>query len=79
MPTIKYDDEFFIPGRDFQNVQQLVNILEAFKNSSYTESRRILERIKTFNYNINIAFGKLDQLLKQIEINTKKNEHKSTS
>ena len=69
VPTVEYNDEFFIPGRDFQNAQQLINILETFKNSSYTESKRILERMKTFNYNINIAFGKLDQLLKQIEKN----------
>ena len=79
VPTVGYNDEFFVPGRDFQNAQQLINILETFKNSSYTESKRILERMKTFNYSINIAFGRLDQLLKQIETNTKKDEHKSTS
>ena len=80
VPTVEYNDEFFIPGRDFQNAQQLINILETFKNSSYTESKRILERMKTFNYNINIAFGRLDQLLKQIETKiNKEDEHKSTS
>ena len=34
------------------------------------------------NYNIHMAFNRLDQLLKQIETNTKKeeeNEHKSNS
>ena len=80
VPTVEYNDEFFIPGRDFQNAQQLINILETFKNSSYTESKRILERMKTFNYNINIAFGRLDQLLKQIETKiNKEDEYKSTS
>jgi len=79
VPTVKYDDEFFVPGRDFQNAQHLTSILETFKSSPYTQSRRTLERIKTFNYNINIAFGRLDQLLRQIETNTKKDEHKSTS
>ena len=33
VPTVEYNDEFFIPGRDFQNAQQLINILETFKNS----------------------------------------------
>ena len=77
VPTIKHNDEFSVPGRDFQNAQQLINILETFKSSSYTQSKRTLERIKTFNYNINIAFGRLDQLLRQIETNTKKDEYKS--
>ena len=72
VPTIKCNDEYFIPGRDFQNPQQLVSLLEAFKNSLFTEERRTFERIKTLNFHINTAFGKLDQLLKQIETNTKK-------
>ena len=70
--TIKCNDEYIIPGRDFQNPQQLVSLLEAFKNSLFTEERRTFERIKTLNFHINTAFGKLDQLLKQIETNTKK-------
>ena len=81
VPTIKYNDEYFIPGRDFQNAQQVINLLETFKVSQYDDSRRVLERIKTLNYNTAMAFGRLDQLLRQIEINTKKekDEHKSTS
>ena len=40
-----------------------------------------IERIKSLNYSINIAFGRLDQLLRAIEtkLNTKEDEHKSTS
>ena len=69
VPTIKCNDEYFIPGRDFQNPQQLVNLLETFKDSSFSEARKTLERIKTLNFHINTAFGKMDQLLKQIEQN----------
>ena len=81
VPTIKYNDEYFIPGRDFQNAQQVINLLETFKVSQYDDSRRILERIKTLNFHINTAFGSLDQLLRKIEtkLNTEKDEHKSTS
>ena len=81
VPTIKYNDEYFIPGRDFQNAQQVINLLETFKVSQYDDSRRILERIKTLNFHINTAFGRLDQLLRKIEtkINTEEDEHKSTS
>ena len=80
VPTIKYNDEYFIPGRDFQNAQQVINLLETFKVSQYDDSRRILERMKTLNFHINTAFGRLDQLLRKIEtkINTE-DEHKSTS
>ena len=81
VPTIKYNGEYFIPGRDYQNPQQLINLLETFKSSKYDDSRRVLERIKTLNFHINSAFGRLDQLLRKIEtkINTEEDEHKSTS
>ena len=54
-PTIKYKEEYFVPGRDYQNPQQLMNILETFP-----------------------AFGRLDQLLRQIETKINTDEHKST-
>ena len=80
IPTVKYKDEYFVPGRDFQNAQQLVNILETFESSNYNDSRKTLERIKTLNFNINTAFGRMDQLLRQIETKiNKEDEHKSTS
>ena len=66
-PTIFYEDSYFIPGRDFGSPQQLINILKNFKKSEFSESKQILERIKTLNYSINTAFGRLDQLLRTIE------------
>ena len=80
IPTIKYKDEYFLPGRDFQNPQQLTNLLETFEVSKYDDSRRVLERVKTLNFHINTAFGRLDQLLRKIETKiNKEDEHKSTS
>ena len=81
VPTIKYNGEYFLPGRDYGNPQQLINLLETFKVSQYDDSRRTLERMKTLNFHINTAFGRLDQLLRKIEtkINTEEDEHKSTS
>ena len=80
IPTVKYKDEYFVPGRDFQNDQQLINMLETFESSNYNDSRKTLERIKTLNFNINTAFGRMDQLLRQIETKiNKEDEHKSTS
>ena len=66
-PTIYYKDSYFIPTRDFSNPQQLINILKGFKESEFSETRQVLEKIKTLNSNINMAFGRLDQLLRQIE------------
>ena len=79
VPTIKYKDEYFVPGRDFVNAKQLINRLESFESNDYNDSRVTLERIKTLNYNMSTAFGRLDQLLRKIEtkINTE-DEHKST-
>ena len=80
-PTICYEDSYFIPARDFGSPQQLINILKNFKKSEFSESKQILERIKTLNYGINTAFGRLDQLLRTIEtkLNIEKDEHKSTN
>ena len=67
VPTIKYNDEFFAPARDFGNHVQLINLLNSKEKSTYSDSKRALENIKTLNYNIGKAFQKMDQLLKQIE------------
>ena len=77
-PTIKYKKEYFVPGRDYQNPQLLMNILETFPDSSHDYNRRAFERIKTLNYNMSVAFGRLDQLLRQIETKINTDEHKST-
>ena len=66
-PTIYYKDSYFIPIRDFNSPQHLINILKNYKKSEVSESRQVLEKVKTLNSNINIAFGRLDQLLRQIE------------
>ena len=81
VPTIKYGDDFLLPQRDFGNPQNLINILENESGSEYSYSRRTFEKMKTLNSNINMAFNRLDQLLRQIEtkLNTEENEHKSTS
>ena len=80
-PTIYYKNNYFIPQRDFNNPQNLIELLKNFKKSEFDLSHQNNEMLKTLNYNIAMAFSRLDQLLKQIETNTKKeenNEHKST-
>ena len=81
-PTIYYKNNYFIPQRDFGNPQGLIELLKNFKESEFDLSHQNNEMLKTLNYNISIAFRRLDQLLRQIETNIKKeenNEHKSTN
>ena len=81
VPTIKYGDDFLVPQRDFGNPQHLINILNNESGSEYSYSRQTFERVKTLNNNINMAFNRLDQMLRQIEtkLNTEEDEHESTS
>ena len=79
VPTVEYKDEYFIPNRDFGNPNQIINILDTFEQSKHNDSRRTLERIKTLNFNINTAFGRLDKLLREIETKINTDEHKSTN
>ena len=78
VPAIIINNEYYIPGRDFQNAQHILNIIETYSDNSFDLSKRTLERIKTLNYNINIAFGRLDQLLRKIETKIDTDEHEST-
>tara|TARA_S200002703_G_scaffold47423_1_gene41078 strand:+ start:493 stop:894 length:402 start_codon:yes stop_codon:yes gene_type:complete len=76
VPTIKYGDDFLLPQRDFGNPEHLINILNNESGSEYSYSRRTFEKTKTLNSNINMAFNRLDQLLRQIEakLNTKEDD-----
>ena len=66
-PTIYYKENYFIPGRDFPNPQVLINILRNFSYPDDISLFKVLENMKTLNYNMATAFGRLDQLLRQIE------------
>ena len=81
-PTLYYKNNYFVPQRDFGNAQMLISLLKTFKESEFSLPYRNNEAIKTLNYNVAMAFGRLDQMLKQIEnkLNIEeKDEHKSTS
>ena len=79
VPTAFYKDNYFVPGRDFGSPAQLINIFENFKPSNHSIENRLLEKLKTLTFQIQTAFGRTDQLLRQIEtkLNTE-DEHKST-
>ena len=66
-PTVYYKENYFIPGRDFGNANNLIDILKNYKQSEFKTSIQVLEKVKTMNYNIATAFARLDQLLRTIE------------
>ena len=66
-PVILFKDNYFVPERDFNHEGHVIEILNTFEKPKHDDSVVALERIKTLNSNINIAFGRLDQLLRQIE------------
>tara|TARA_Y100000593_G_C4254004_1_gene308648 strand:- start:97 stop:486 length:390 start_codon:yes stop_codon:yes gene_type:complete len=67
VPTLYYKGKYLCPARDFANPNHLIQILNNFDNYNLSELEFISERIKTLNYNMSIAFGRMDQLLRQIE------------
>tara|TARA_R110002012_G_C11440100_1_gene590489 strand:- start:151 stop:546 length:396 start_codon:yes stop_codon:yes gene_type:complete len=79
VPTIEYNNEYFVPGREFNSPHQLIDILKGWRKSPYSQSKMILERIKSLNYSISMAFSRTDKLLRQIETKINIDEHESTN
>ena len=80
VPTIVYNDSYLVAGRDFGSPQNLVAILKNLKGINFPVEKQIFEKMKTLNYNMSVAFNRIDQLLKQIENKLNiEDEHKSTS
>jgi len=81
LPTLVFDKEYYIPGRDYFNPEHLISTIKESKKSKFNYSIRSFERIKTLNFNILSAFNQLQAVLSKIEnkLNIEENEHKSTS
>jgi len=66
-PIIHYKENYFVAGRDFPSPEVLINILKNFNGNNDVSLFKVLENIKTLNYNMATAFQRLDQLLRQVE------------
>jgi|TARA_R110002124_G_scaffold78474_1_gene209609 glutaredoxin len=71
VPTLFYEEEYLVPGRDFRSADHLLEILNGYKKTNFSEERRIIEQLKTLTYNIQTAFGRTSQILTQIETKIK--------
>ena len=70
VPTIKINDSYFVPGRDFGNPEQLLSAIDNYKDPTFSIETMIYEKIKTLNYNMYNAFKQIDNILKKLEIQT---------
>jgi len=71
VPTICMNGEYFVPGRDFGNAGLLIKLIQNYTPSLYTVEEVMLEKIKTLNYNMSMAFNRTNQILTQIETKIK--------
>ena len=67
VPTLLYKDTYLVAGRDFANANVLVTLLEEFKGLDMNDPKLVLERIRTLTYSITMAFGRMDNILRNIE------------
>ena len=80
VPMIVFEDNYFLPARDFNNPDHLILLLNNFVKPKFSLEEASYQRIITLNYNISVAFNRLDSLLRQIENKLNiKDEHKSTN
>ena len=79
VPTINFNGNYLVPGRDFGNAANLIKLIQNYKESNFTMQEITLEKLKTLNYNISTAFNRTNQLLTQIETKINTDEHKSTN
>ena len=78
IPTLYYKGRYLCPGRDYGNPGHLVQVLNSLEKPIDITLDVVNERIRTLNYNISTAFGRLDQTLRKIETKINTDEHKST-
>jgi glutaredoxin len=67
VPTLNFNGDYLVPGRDFGNAANLVKLIQNYKESNFTIQEITLEKLKTLHYNISTAFNRTNQILTQIE------------
>ena len=69
-PTMLINGNYLVPQRDFQNIEQLVNIIDYITGPeypNYTQEEMLMEKVKTLNYVINSGFMQINQRLNKLE------------
>ena len=71
VPTLNFNGDYLVPGRDFSNAANLVKLIQNYKESNFTIQEITLEKLKTLHYNISTAFNRTNQILTKIETKIK--------
>ena len=79
VPTLNFNGDYLVPGRDFGNTANLINLIQNYKESNFTIQEITLEKLKTLHYNISTAFNRTNQILTQIETKLKVKDDGETS
>jgi len=79
VPTLNFNGNYLVPGRDFGNAANLIKLIQNYKESNFTIQEITLEKLKTLHYNISTAFNRTNQILTKIETKINTDEHKSTN
>ena len=79
VPTLNFNGNYLVPGRDFGNTDSLIKLIQNYKESNFTIQEITLEKLKTLHYNISTAFNRTNQILTQIETKINTDEHKSNN
>jgi glutaredoxin 3 len=56
VPTINFNGDYLVPGRDFGSAANLINLIKNYKESSFTIQEITLERIKNFKLQYEYGF-----------------------
>ena len=67
VPTVCFDNQYLVPGRDFGSADNLIKLIQNYKTSNFTAQEITLEKLKTLHYSISTAFNKTNQILTKIE------------
>ena len=79
VPTLNFNGNYLVPGRDFGNTDSLIKLIQDYKESNFTTQEITLEKLKTLNYNMSMAFNRTNQILTKIETKINTDEHKSNN
>ena len=79
VPTLNFNGNYLVPGRDFGNTDSLIKLIQDYKESNFTIQEITLEKLKTLNYNMSMAFNRTNQILTKIETKINTDEHKSNN
>ena len=69
-PTIKIDEDYLVPRRDFQQIPQGIQRIIAMATPERippSNEVRMIEGLKTLNYNMSNAFQSINQTMRPLQ------------